>query len=103
MTFREWPRRSGAGKRHKLDHAKYVPAPAGIAGSVRSGQAEQDFRVAGGDLRAVRGAGDGVEELPDLRRTGLVERVVGREQQVVGAGEVEGVPQTALLQHSAAG
>jgi uncharacterized protein with HEPN domain len=25
MTFPEWPRRSGAGGRHKLDHAKYVP------------------------------------------------------------------------------
>jgi hypothetical protein len=25
MTFPEWPKRSGAGSRHKLDHAKYVP------------------------------------------------------------------------------
>ena len=24
-TFREWPRRSGAGSMHKLDHAEYMP------------------------------------------------------------------------------
>ena len=58
---------------------------------MRSGQVKQGFGVAGGDLGAVRGAGDGVEELPDRVSAGLVEGVVGGEQHPVGGGEVEGV------------
>ena len=61
-----------------------------------SGQVEQGFGVAGGDLGAVRGVGDGVEELPDRGCAGLVEGIVGREQHLVGAGEVESVAQQAF-------
>lgn len=63
---------------------------------------EQGFDVAEGGPGAVRGLGDSVEEVPDLDRVGLVERIVGGKQDPAGAREVEGVAQQALPQYAAA-
>ena len=49
------------------------------------------------------GSGMASKNCPTAARAGLVEGVVGGEQHLAGAGEVEGVAQQALLQHSAAG
>ena len=46
---------------------------------------------------------EAIFERSDRRSAGLVEGVVGGEQHLADAGEVEGVAQQALLQHSAAG